>query len=613
MIYAIGFLSTELLQANRLTGKKIFDLAWTFKQLLLPAIHKKDNFPTSFFLRARALWATGLLSDQIPKDNVVPLFQTAVSVFSNEAEKAPLRLAVCLALKGFLPKLDEALVRPMLPRLVPSLCRLLGQETGNPLHLLFGTLLQAILVPQGADDSNFFFKSLEPIVKAILRVWSRFFNDPDIAEDIMFVFQALARSSPGVCRRLHALLHATLTGILGQHPDKMPALSCSALDVLEVVMAPAEAPLAAPMIGQLFFNVVRLGMTSLDSAILQNVALVLGAYVHAGGPQLAEAKFMGGKSSGIALISQFLHRMLTHADVPEMSLTQLDTPLIQLLTGSGLLPPAMQQTMLKTVFKRMVTSKIGSVREALLFVFVRLLCASAEATISFLTQMTDPKGKQALEYFLPTWMKSHEDLLGHYRQKVSCIAMVSLLKSASSLSVSVAKITVPGQLLVDLKEGRTTRSKKTITPRYSQIPIPAKIVKILIGEHQSLVQPEDEMSDPDDFSDEDAGDSSDDDGGRYRNRGDSDDDDFDDDGTRRRPFSSAAPGGSPFAPAEDYNLDDEDEAEDVSAQLDPLNDVNLVEFLTNNLKTIYANSALQSICAPHLSPHEREYISKFGQ
>lgn len=117
----------------------------------------------------------------------------------------------------------------------------------------------------------------------------------------------------------------------------------------------------------------------------------------------------------------------------------------------------------------------------MIFVIAQWITMDAAQALEFLAT------RDALEPVLRLWCDTHEDFSynGKYYTNVSAMALIAVLKSGDE---RLYEITVDGDEIYDVK-GIRTRAVSAVKPqRFQQVPVVAKIAKLLIREFGSLLE-----------------------------------------------------------------------------------------------------------------------------
>lgn len=223
------------------------------------------------------------------------------------------------------------------------------------------------------------------------------------------------------------------------------------------------------------------------------------------------------------------------------------------------------------LLRRMQSCKLSGLRSSLLVIFARLVHMSAphvEQFIELLVSIPAEGHPNSFTYLMIEWTKLQGEVQGAYQIKVTTTALALLL---STKHVELGKLNVQGYL-IQSAAGITTRSKaKTAPDQWTLMPLPAKLLALLadalIEIQEQVLVGGDEDSDWEEVQDGDV----------------------ETDETLIL-SSSAIPRGRPshdyldaMAKAFDEDQDDGDD-DDLLSGADPLNEINLVNYLVDFIK-----------------------------
>jgi importin-9 len=201
--------------------------------------------------------------------------------------------------------------------------------------------------------------------------------------------------------------------------------------------------------------------------------------------------------------------------------------------------------------------------------------------------------------------------VGPYECKISILALAKLLEHAiATEDKRFQNIFVRGDRIINPIEGIKTRSKsKGEKELYTQVPLLVKIYKILINEiHGLLEEKKDEFDTEYDDGDE-CGDDNLDGDDDNESEGNSDKNDIEVDENGADSLNSYLNKYDLFEDAfdkDEYEIEDDPEALD-----NPLMKIDLLEFLTNYLKTLSQHPCYKLFDAHH-NDLEREVLKEIG-
>ena len=124
----------------------------------------------------------------------------------------------------------------------------------------------------------------------------------------------------------------------------------------------------------------------------------------------------------------------------------------------------------------------------MLMVYAHLFNTQLEPVLQFLSNVPGPSGNSALHFVMSEWVAKHNNFYGSYETKVSTVALAKLLQHGVTTSdARLGEMMVPGDMIHS--EGRVTRSARRNNPQqWTQVPLLAKLLKLLINEIENLVE-----------------------------------------------------------------------------------------------------------------------------
>lgn len=157
--------------------------------------------------------------------------------------------------------------------------------------------------------------------------------------------------------------------------------------------------------------------------------------------------------------------------------------------------PIVDSILLNSLVK-LFHAKTSSLKQSLIIFFLQAFLDEKINTLEFLLYQKMPDNSNALEYFISTWLMSHEDFHGSYQIKISLRCMMLLFRDPN-----LDQLLVPGDLTVDMaKTRRLTRSQSANVEARDLEPLKIRLLKLLIREH--IVDMEDKKPVADEFGSE---------------------------------------------------------------------------------------------------------------
>ena len=270
------------------------------------------------------------------------------------------------------------------------------------------------------------------------------------------------------------------------------------------------------------------------------------------------------------------------------------------------------ESILKAVLSKIQSSNVLLVQQSLIMVFAHLIHSKMDAVLTFLSNLPGPTGTPVFEFLMTEWVYKQNSFVGTYESKISILALAKLLEHAiSTEDKRFQNIFVRGDRIINPIEGIKTRSKsKGEKELYTQVPLLVKIYKILINEIHGLLEEkkDDYDAEYDDEGDEGVDENLDDDGNEENL--DKNDIDIDENGSEgAENINSYLHKYDLFEDA--FDKDDLEIEDDPEALDNPLMKIDLLEFLTNYLKTLSQHPCYK-LFNDHHNELEKQVLKEIG-
>ncbi|KAI7756242.1 hypothetical protein M8C21_007221, partial [Ambrosia artemisiifolia] len=474
------------------------------------------------FLYARMFSSVAKFSSVINPGVIDHFLYAAIQAIGMDVP-APVKVGACRALSQLLPDTNRGIPQPHILALFSSLTELLKQASDETMHLVLETLQAAVRAGHEAA------LSIEPVISPIiLNMWALHVSDPFISIDALDVLEAI-KDAPGC---VHPLVSRVL-------PYVGPILNKNApIDVVKAVYEVCFDP------------VVRIVLQSDDHGEMQNATQCLAALVSGGNQQLLT--WNGDSGFTMRCLLDVASRLLD-PDLDSSGSLFVGNYILQLILHlSSQMAPHIRD-LVAALVRRMQSCQIAGLRSSLLLIFARLV------------HMSSPHVEQFINLLITIPADGYPNSL-HYI-KVTTTALALLL---STRHVEFGTINVQGHLIKS-SAGITTRSKAKVSPdQWTLMPLPAKILAILADvllEIQEQVLDDNQDSD---WEEVEAGDPEIEQELLYSS------------GTTSY---SRPSNGYLDALAKAFNEDEDDGYDDdLLSAADPLNEINLANYLTNFLR-----------------------------
>ncbi|KAK6788599.1 hypothetical protein RDI58_012397 [Solanum bulbocastanum] len=557
-LFALASVSEQLLEAEAPEITKV-SLGETLEQILSEDMSTGVNeYP---FLYARIFSSIAKFSSMVSQGLIEHFLYAAIKALGMDMPP-PVKVGACRALSQLLPDTNKEILRPHFLDIFSSLTDLLKHASDETMHLVLETLQEA--VKAGPD----LVVSIEPVLSPIiLNMWASNVADPFVSIDALEVLEAI-KNAPGC---IHPVVSRVLPyiGPILNNPQQQPeGLVAASLDLMTMLLKSAPTDIVKAVYEVSFDPVVRIVLQSDDHSEMQNATQCLAALISVGKEELLA--WGGDTAFAMRSLLDVASRLLD-PDLESSGALFVGSYILQLILH---LPSQMAQhirDLVAALLRRMQSCKLSGLRSSLLVIFARLVHMSAphvERFIEMLVSIPAEGHPNSFVYLMVEWTKLQGEIQGAYQIKVTTTALALLL---STKHTELGNLNVQGYL-IQSTAGITTRSKaKTAPDQWTMMPLPAKILALLadalIEIQEQVLVGGDEDSDWEEVQEADV-----------------------ETDEALILSSSAIPHGRPshdyldaMAKAFDEDQDDGDD-DDLLSGADPLNEINLVNYLVDFLK-----------------------------
>lgn len=552
-LFALSSLSEQLLESEE-SGLKTSNLKDMIEQIVAEDfLIDSLEYP---FLYARIFTSVAKFSSVISSGVLEHSLDAALKAITMNVPP-PVKVGACRALSQLLPKAKKEIVQPQLPGLFSSLTDLLNHASDETLHMVLETLQEA--VKAGHESPAVVESVISPV---ILNVWASHVLDPFISIDALEVLEAI-KSIPGCIHPLVSRILPYIGPILNEPQEQADGLVAGSLDLVTMLLKNAPGDVIKAIYDVCFDAVIRIILQSDEHSEIQNATECLSAFISGGRQEV----LLWGPDSGSTMRSLLdIASRLLDPNLESSGSLFVGSYILQLILH---LPSQMAvhiRDLVAALVRRMQSAQIASLRSSLLVVFARLVHMSVPNVgqfIDLLISIPAEGHNNSFAYVMSEWAKQQGEIQGAYQIKVTTSALALLVSSRHN---ELAKIEVRGHLIKSCT-GITTRSKAKSTPdQWVMLPLPTKIVALLAD---ALTEIQEQVLDGEDE--------------------DSDWEEVQTDGIENdKGFlcSMSNPGKPTYenleAMAKAFNEDQDDQYEDdVLTVADPLNQINLVNYLVD--------------------------------
>ena len=544
------------------------------------------------FLAGRSLWIASRFASFMQKE-VLQQFLEATVKGLQASQQPVIRISAVRSVLSYCDHLNNIeltmLLTPYVSSILDGLFHLVTQATVEVLSLVLETMRATLSV-----NTEITSKFQDQVISLATAVVLKYANDPLVSSLASDLLTELA--SHGTCTELlQVKLLPTLVSIFNAPQDKVASgLVSMSMDILCKIVRKLKSPIPLVFIENGFTSLVKCAMHSEDNSILQSAGECARAFVAVETEQLCQWHDAEGNSGAfyvMQLISVLLNPKLTEYSASFAG--RLVSVFIS--KTSDRLSHENVDMILRAVLSKLQQSVTLTVIQSLLLIFAHLINSRIEMVISFLSQVPGPSGgDSALHFVMNEWCDKQTLFYGSYDKKVSIIALSKVLQyGLTSNNAQLNQITVRGERI--FSEGIQTRSKTAKDPeKWTIVPLLVKVYKLLLAEVASQMETSKKQSSI--FEWEDAS--------------DSDEDTNPEDG--RKLLSELLNDNSVFGFNDEYDENDYSD-EDEDAASDPINEVNVLQFLNSFLKDFFSSEIHHSHFVPHLNETEKTLLVKLVQ
>ena len=548
---------------------------------------------SGLFLAGRSLWIASRFASFMDKNTLQHFLEATVKGLQAD-QQLVIRISAVRSVHSYCDHLNNVeltmLLTPYVSLILEGLFHLVTQATVEVLSLALETMRVTLSI-----DMETTSKYHVQIISLATAVVLKYANDPLVSSLASDLLTELA--SHGTCTELlQVKLLPTLVSIFNAPPNKVASgLVSMSMDILCKVIRKLKPPLPLAFIENGFTGMVKCAMETDDNSILQSAGECARAYVAVSTEQLCQWHDREG-NTGAFYVMQLIS-VLLNPKLPEYSASFAGRLVsVFIAKTSDRLTNDDVDLILRAVLGKLQQSVTLTVVQSLLLIFAHLVNSRIEMVISFLSQIPGPSGgDSALHFVMNEWCDKQTLFYGSYDKKVGIVALSKVLQyGLTTNNAQLSQITVRGERI--FAEGIQTRSKTVKEPeKWTVVPLLVKIYKLLLAEVASQMETSKKQSSI--FEWEDVS--------------ESDEDDADSEDGRKL-LSELLNDNSVLGFDGDYD-DNEFSDDDEDAVDDPINDINVLQFLTSFLKDFFNSEVHHSHFVPHLNETEKSLLGKLVQ
>ncbi|KAL8804419.1 MAG: hypothetical protein Q9223_005739 [Gallowayella weberi] len=467
------------------------DIARAYLHYIGLAMHDEDDFlrARGFILAARltTLPSTGL-------SEIVPDYARQTLAAIDQDSSDIVKVSCIRALQEYLKSLPASTAREFQVQTVAAISNFLSaqdlselKESEDLLDTLVETLRDAIM----ADPSLCLeHPALDVLFTMASYGASSFQTTILVNEAFESITSSMAAKGSDAYAQLCAKVLPTLTGALdvGDMTSEN-ALSDMAVSLLSSLAEHGPQPLPQNFVAAVMPKLYRLLFSSNEPILNQSATVTIRHIISHDADQVFAWQDPATGKGGLEIVLFIIDHLLG-PDIDDASAAEVGGLTVELVEKAGAerLGPYLMQ-LLRIVAVRLSTAEHANFIQNLVLVFARLALTNAKEVLDFLAQVhvEGGAGGTGLEVVLRKWLENSVHFSGYDAIRQNVIALTNIYKLHDE---RLATIQVQGDLMVDNSSRIKTRSQSKRTPdRYSFIPVPLKLTKVLISELANPTSP----------------------------------------------------------------------------------------------------------------------------
>lgn len=434
------------------------------------------------FLRARGYSAASTLTRamySIIGDKVTELMEQSIHASTSD----PSTIVQITALRVFQRYRDAVPVeqlRPFQSSIVGSIRTFLNHKSDDDPEDSQDVLAELVETARAAVTINYaaVLDEALQILELLFSIAGNGVNNPHLLSLIRDTFDDIAEGAPEIyvplCEKLLPLLMQMID--LDPNGEEHP-LNGIAFDILETLLQNGTSPLPTGLVATVMPRISRILLESDQNDLVQSGCGAMKEIVRLDCDQLLKWHDATGKS-GLE-ISLFIIDRLLRPEFSEGAAMEVGGLAAEIVDKAGDQIGQLLPELLRAVAARLVTASLPSFIQSLILVFARLVLKQAQDVVDFLAGLT-LGGRNGLEVVLTSWLANTSYFSGYdeIRQNATALCYLYNLQDPR-----LAQIIVPGDLVIPTSSRIMTRSRAKQTPdQYTMIPVPLKIIKLLVQE-----------------------------------------------------------------------------------------------------------------------------------
>lgn len=301
-----------------------------------------------------------------------------------------------------------------------------------------------------------------------------------VTEAFEDIVESIARQGQDAYIRLCEKVLPSLTGAIDVgNLTQENALTNLSAELLRALAENGLEPLPNGFVGTVMPKLNRLLLGSIDAELIRPATEAVRHMLSHDFNQFVAWRDPQTGKEAIEVTLMIIDRLLGPAveDNAATEVGQLAAELVE-KAGSERLGPYLPQ-LLRAVAQRLATAEQTQFIQSLILVFARLTLVSPREVVDFLAQV-DIGGQSGLPVVVSKWLENSVNFAGYDEIKQNIIALAKLYNLEDP---RLAQVQVKGDLIIQDTGRIKTRSQARNNPdRYTMVPAPLKIIKVLVEE-----------------------------------------------------------------------------------------------------------------------------------
>ncbi|KAL8854402.1 MAG: hypothetical protein Q9221_000889 [Calogaya cf. arnoldii] len=467
------------------------DIARAYLDYIGPAMRDNDDF-----LRARGyivlsrlttLSSSGLLE-------LVPQYARDTLIAVDQDDSDVVKVSCIRAMQEYLKSLPASSAHEFQIRIVQAISNFIAaqdlselKESEDLMDTLVETLRDAIMADPTLCLEH---PALDVLFTMASYGASSFQTNMLVSEAFDSITSSMAVKGSDSYAQLCAKVLPTLTGALdvGDMTSEN-ALSDMAISLLSSLAEHGPSPLPQNFVAAVMPKLYRLLFSSNEPMLNQSATVTIRHIVSHDADQVFSWQDPATGKGGLEIVLLIIDRLLG-PQMDDTSAAEVGGLTVEVVEKAGAerLGPYLPQ-LLRAVAVRLSTAEHASFIQNLVLVFARLALTNAKEVLDFLGQVHiegDGNGT-GLHVVMRKWLETSVHFSGYDAIRQHVMALTNIYKLHDE---RLSKMLVPGDLVVESSTRIKTRSQSKQSPdRYTIIPVPLKLTKVLISELANPISP----------------------------------------------------------------------------------------------------------------------------